>query len=562
MRIGAEYVRRRTIVEGGWLRQMRYLLWHLLDQAADADPGRAALRCADRELSYRGFAETTDRLARLLIRLGVRPGDRVGVLLPRSLEGPVAVYGILKAGAAFVPIDQQAPPGRIAQILSDCGIAVLIAEPGRRRALARTVREDTPLRAVVGLEELAEAPVQCLSWDEVAREESRAPGVPATEMDLAYIMYTSGSTGRAQGADAHPRQWPGLRPNCRPATYGVRPDDQSWATTHRSTSTMSTFEYLYRVHWWARTNGRRHPRRGRRPVPLAALAALIERERLTFWYSVPLALIQLLEQGANSKSTRPRGSLRWVTLWWRALCAGSSTSHSLAELWPGARFSATSYGPAEVNQCTVYNFGLADLDGDRPVPIGDVWPNTEALILDEDDREVPDGEVGQLLIRSATMMAGYWQRPDLSARAFHDHRRGPGPGARFYRTGDLVRRRADGLLDFLGRKDRQAKIRGQRVELEEVEAVLCAHTAVREACAFVLGEVQADRRVAAAILPAAGAEPDPREILKHAAAVLASHAAPKEVVIEDDFPRTGAGKVDRRAVAEAVNARLAAQEPS
>ena len=369
----------------------------------------------------------------------------------------------------------------------------------------------------------------------------RDPAVALVEHDLAYIMYTSGSTGVPKGL-MHTHASGGSYARLSARMYGVEADDRlgNHSPLHFD---MSTFEYLT------------GPLRGATTVIVPeevtmfprSLAQLIEQERLTFWYSVPLALIQLLESGAVDE--HDMSSLRWVLFGGEPFAPKHLAR--LAERWPQARFS-NSYGPAEVNQCTAYHLPAGPIDPAEPIPIGPVWPGAEGLIVDADDQEVAPGEAGELMIRAPTMMRGYWARPDLNRRAFLRRPLFADFDKVFYRTGDLVRDRGDGNLVFLGRKDRLVKVRGYRVELDEVEAVLGALPEVAEAAAVALRDTDGTVSIAAAVLTSDGADAD--RLRRGAAKHLSPYALPARIALLDDLPRTGSGKIDRKAVAAMLTA--------
>ena len=221
------------------------------------------------------------------------------------------------------------------------------------------------------------------------------------------------------------------------------------------------------------------------------------------------------------------------------------------ELLPHASFSNV-YGPTETNQCTCHNIdGNAKVD--EPLPIGNVWEDTEALVVDTDDQPVTEGETGELLIRSETMMLGYWQRPELNELATYWRVCGDQPAERFYRTGDLVRLRRDGNMEFVGRRDRQVKIRGHRVELDEVEAVLNSHADVAEAVAVTLLDERDSVTIDAAVILRRGRELTEKQVAAHAAKRLPAYARPRRIVFMDEFPRTRTNKVDRRALADSLD---------
>lgn len=542
---------------------MGFLLHHSIVEAAQRSPDHQAFRIADQSLTYAQLVERSHRLAGLLLELGVRPHDRVGIYMNKCLDLPVAVYGILTAGAAYVPIDPSAPLERVRFMLDDCAIRHLIIDPAHGRKAAKAVAaapraagesaepatHGTTVEAVIGA---AAPPPQVadvggcrfIPWQQVASLPSRDPMVPLVEQDLAYIMYTSGSTGVPKGLmHTHASGLAYARLSAR--EYGVRPEDRlgNHSPLHFD---MSTFEYLTGPWVGATTviipeETTMFPR---------SLAQLIETERLTFWYSVPLALIQLLEQGGIEE--RDCSSLRWVLFGGEPFAPKHLAR--LAELWPKARLS-NSYGPAEVNQCTAYHLPQGPIDPQEPIPIGPVWPGAQGLVIDEDDNEVPTGSPGELVIRAPTMMRGYWSRPDLNRRAFLRRSRFTDFEEVFYRTGDLVRDRGDGNLMFLGRKDRLVKVRGYRVELDEVEAVLNALPEVAEAAAVAVRSADDQVIIAAAVLLRQGCETTADVLRRGAAKRLPSYGVPSHLEILESMPRTGSGKIDRKALAKDLAAR-------
>lgn len=518
-------------------RAVGFLLHHFIDDAAAREPQQEAFRFDGQALTYADLVERANRLSHLLMAHGVRRHDRVGIYMTKGLDLPVAIYGILKAGAAYVPIDPAAPPARVTFILQDCGIRHIVTNAERATRAARLAADVPSLECVVGAH--ASTPsdaARLVPWEAVAGFPGDAPDVRLVDDDLAYIMYTSGSTGVPKGL-MHTHSSGRSYATLSAREYGVRSDDRlgNHSPLHFD---MSTFEYLTGPLCGATSviiseEATLFPRR---------LAELIEQERLTFWYSVPLALIQLLERGGLEE--RNLSSLRWV------LFGGEPFPPKhlarLAALWPHARFS-NSYGPAEVNQCTAYHVPPGPIDPDTPIPIGRTWPGAEALIVDEEGQPVPTGDTGELLIRSATMMRGYWARPDLNRRGFWRRSLFPDYEQVFYRTGDLVHEREDGNLLFLGRRDRQIKIRGYRVELEEVEAVISALPGVAEAAAVEVGDDDGLTIVAAVILDDRSAA-DADTIRRGAAARLPAYAVPTRIDIRATLPRTGSGKADRPAL--------------
>lgn len=519
---------------------MGFLLHHSIEESAQRAPEKEAFRFEGQALSYAVLLERSRKLAAMLVARGVERSDRIGIYMNKSLDLPVALYGILMAGAAYVPIDPTAPPARVQFIIRDCDIQHLVSDQAHLRKLATILEQAPTVRTVYGLDRPENLATDCdfISWSEVDRCPDHPPVVTTIEQDLAYIMYTSGSTGVPKGLmHTHASGLAYARLSAR--EYGVTSDDRlgNHSPLHFD---MSTFEYLTGPLCGATTiiipeEVTLFPR---------SLAALIEEEKLSFWYSVPLALIQLLEQGDIAQ--RDCSHLRWV------LFGGEPFApkhlNRLIELWPNARFS-NSYGPAEVNQCTAYHLPAGELAEDEAIPIGQVWAGAEGLVLDENDEEAESGMPGELVIRAPTMMQGYWGRPDLNQAAFYRQSLFADFDKVFYRTGDLVRQNPDGKLMFLGRKDRMVKVRGYRVELDEVEAAITALADVAEAAAVAVAKEGGELYLCAAALALEGHELNPDALRRGVAQHLPVYAVPEIIECRENLPRTGSGKIDRTALA-------------
>ena len=505
---------------------MNYLLPHAVDRAANEAPDREAVRCGRATLTYGEAARRSNGLARILVDEGVRRGDRVGIFTTKSVDVAVAMHGIMKAGGAYVPLDPFAPAGRNAFVIRDCGIRHLVTNDARLDQSALLNEEGHGLSVLVGAG--SRDGLRSVAWDEVTGAASDAPpAIRLTELDLAYILYTSGSTGTPKGMMHTHRS--GLSfALWGAATYGLAAGDHvsNHAPLHFD---LSTFDFFAAEQAGATTV----------IVPEAItklpadLARLIGRERIAVWYSVPFALIQLLERG--SLAAVDLSHLRWI------LFAGEvfPVKHlrALMNTLPHVRFS-NLYGPAETNVCTYYHVPAPPpASSDEPVPIGAPCANVETLVVDIQDQPVTPGDPGELLIRGAVTMRGYWGRPDLNARGFH---RRPVFGGHyedlFYRSGDIVEELPDGNLKYLGRKDRQIKTRGYRVELDEVEAALLSCPGVEEAAAFAVPDGHGSNQIEAAVTLKDRQVLTGEAVLAHVAGRLPVYAVPVSLELLAAFP--------------------------
>ncbi len=515
---------------------MLYNLTDILKNAAQSSPDGIAFRCGEDEFSYCELDRKTDQLAKYLIDSGVCKGDRVGIYMDRCIETSIAVYGIMKSGAAYVPLDPLAPHSRTLFLLRDCTIQHLITVKTQSKKISGLLASETGLQSIVGIS--IDVCVPTVSWNsifEISLE--RCLPVKILESDLAYIMYTSGSTGAPKGI-MHTHHSGLTYAKLSSDLYGLHSGDKvaNHAPLHFD---ISTFGYFSAPLASATTV----------IVPdaytklPASLSTLMEQEKISIWYSVPLALIQLLMNGVLEK--RDLTTLRWV------LYGGENFApkhvRSLMSYWPNATF-CNVYGPAEVNQCTFYHIETPP-SYDHQIPIGQVWANTAYHILDSTDRKVPQGASGELVVRAATMMKGYWNNAALTEKSMYKEFVSPSVENLYYRTGDLVEENENGDLLFLGRNDRQIKIRGYRVELDEVESVLSRHNEVKEAAVFLTTK-NGENEISAAVTVVTGSKTTDDSLIAFCKSYLPPYAIPGQVHLLRKFPRTSSGKIKRKALTE------------
>lgn len=510
-----------------------------IDNAVQLHPKNVAFRCGEQQLTYEQLQLKTNQLAQHLVHSGVKKGDRVGIYMNRCLETAIAIYGILKSGAAYVPIDPISPKNRTLFLLENCGIEILITVEKQKKRIHKLLETPTSIKQIIGVS--TQFNVKHCLWEDLYNTslESYQP-IQLDQNDLAYIMYTSGSTGAPKGI-MHTHKSGLAYAKLSADLYGLTVTDSvaNHAPLHFDISTFGYFSAPFASATTviipdAHTN-----------LP-ASLAALIAAEKISVWYSVPLALSQLVL--SKVLDNYDFSALRWV------LFGGENFPlkylNLLMQKWPHARYSNV-YGPAEVNQCTYYNFDTS-VNIEKYIPIGKVWNYTDYKIIDENDQEIYDDTAGQLVIHSTTMMKGYWGNEVLTKQSIYTVQTSDSSKKSFYRTGDLVKRDQLGQLIFLGRKDRQVKVRGYRIELDEVEAVLNNHPAIKEATVCKLHNKDNIATIHAAVIFVIGAEIPVNTLITYCRANLPSYAVPERLDILESFPRTGSGKIDLTRIKETL----------
>lgn len=489
----------------------------LVTRSARRFGDRVAVVDGERSLTYAELDRRSNQLAWLLAARNVRQGDRVGLFLEKSLEAVVGVYGVMKAGATYVPLDEQAPARRLAYIARDAGIKCLLSSPARSAGVEALVQEGARFGTVVGSPELP--------WSELEEWSDEAPVLDIGSDSLAYILYTSGSTGEPKGVMlSHENGMAFVDWAAREVGASCEDRFSSHAPFHFD---LSTFD-LYAAAWAGAAVVLVPRETAIFPIEMARWIA---EQEISVWYSVPSALTQLVLHGRLEENAI--GGLRVIVF------AGevfpTKYLRLLMQSVPTARYF-NFYGPTETNVCTWY-----EVPPDRPLPpeslpIGWPLPCVSATIDGE------DGGAGELLITGPTVMHGYRGDPERTARVLSV----AADGARTYRTGDLVRFDDEGKLLYLGRRDAQIKTRGYRVELGEIEAALNALDMVVEAAVIAVPDEAVTNRLKAFVV-LAGDVPD-GELARRCRERLPHYMIPEEFELREELPKSSTGKVDRRAL--------------
>ncbi|SNT45959.1 non-ribosomal peptide synthetase [Actinacidiphila glaucinigra] len=523
---GAE--RKRILVE--WNDTARDVapatLPELFQSQVARTPDASAVVFEDLPLTYAELNARANRLARLLVARGAGPERRVAVMMDRSADLVVTLLAVLKAGAAYVPIDPEYPAERVAYVLQDAKPALVVTTSGVGGVLpegvARVVLDDPTTMTELGT--LAGGDLS-----DTDRSRALLPAHPA------YVIYTSGSTGRPKGV-AVPHAGVVNRLAWMQDAYRLSSDDRVVQKTPFGFD-VSVWEFFWPLIEgatlvMARPGGHRDP---------AYLAELIRREQVTVAHFVP----SMLQVFVTEPTARDCTSLRAV------VCSGEALPASLRDqfhtLLPIPLHNL--YGPTEASIDVTAFTCEPGADTTGAVPIGrPIW-NTQAFVLDAALRPVPPGVAGELYLAGVQLARGYLDRPALTAERFVANPHST-TGERMYRTGDLARWTTDGQLEYLGRTDHQVKIRGFRIELGEIETALLTHPSVAQTAVVVREDQPGDQRLTAYLVPANGPDGgvDIAEIRAGLSAVLPEYMIPAAIVVLDGLPLTVNGKLNRSAL--------------
>jgi len=488
----------------------------LFEQQAEQTPDAIAVAFEGRSLTYAEVNAQSNRLAHYLREKGAGPAVLIGLCVDRSPEMIIGLLGILKAGSAYVPLDPDYPEDRIAYMIKDAGMPLLLT---RQRLL----------------EKLTACPADliCLDrdWPEIEQFDAENPVSRNHPLDTAYIIYTSGSTGQPKAVVVSHRN----------AVHSTSARFSNYREPVRAFLLLSSFAFDSSVAgiFWTLGQG------GCLCLPThddardpAALAKLIERHKVSHLLALPTLYSLLLKQTVLQ--------LHALTT---VIVAGEACPNDVVKQHFGALPDVrlyNEYGPTEGTVwSSVYLAGIEDVG--RVLPIGRPINNVRLYLLDPALFPVPVGVPGELYIGGEGVVRGYLRRPDLTAEKFVPDPFGNN-GGRLYKTGDLARYRADGNIEFLGRIDHQVKIRGFRIELGEVEARLLQHVDVHEAVALAREDNSGNRQLIAYLVGNPGGSPEPDTLRDHLKATLPDYMLPNAFVFLDRMPLSANGKLDRKAL--------------
>jgi amino acid adenylation domain-containing protein len=526
---------------GGRL-SMAFLLHHLVSESAVQYPDKDAVIFKDRKITFAELDRESNKLAHMLLSLKIEKGDRIGLYLDRGIDAIIAACAVLKTGAVYVPIDPASPSRRVSYIVEKCGIKTLLTLQEKLAKLGQAFPEDVPFTQVVLMDKdeprvPTPGPVQLLHGRSISDEFGKSsPYVNVIDSDIAYILFTSGSTGNPKGVMlSHQNSLTFVNSVC--SFFNIEKEDRfsNIAPLHFD---MSIFDIFVAFKAGACVV----------IVPEvvaifpAKLAEYIADKKITVWNSVPSALSLLATY--KNLDAYDLSSLRLV------LFAGElfplKYLRILQNAIPKARF-CNMYGQTEANSSTYYWVDQLPVDDKGVLPIGKSLPNFEVFALDENGTSInAPGQTGELYVRASTVAVGYWGEPEKTENAFVRNPLRPELRERVYKTGDLVHLDADGNYIFSGRKDHMIKSRGYRIEIGEIESVLCSHPEVKNAVVIPIPDELIGNRLWAIIEPSMLGKLTKDDVLKYCMAQLPKYMVPETVQFRDSLPMTSSGKVDRK----------------
>lgn len=511
------------------------MLHQLLDNSAGSFPDNIAVEEPGQgAVTYLELASLAEMVCGKLCQLGIQHGDRVGIYMHKSIDAVASIFGILKSGAAYVPVDPNAPVSRNAYILNDCAVKLVIVENCFVEALRMDAGPDSTMLYIIldgtgGGEHLKNA---------LGQELIEKPVFPVdiSPTDLAYILYTSGSTGKPKGVMlTHENAMSFI--NWCSTVFDPLPKDRfsSHAPFHFDLSILDIYVPIKHGATLVLIN----ETVGKDPIQLAAL---ISNSQITCWYSTPSILSLLAQYG--KLENYDFSSLRIVNF------AGEvfpmKHLRLLKDLLPKPLYF-NLYGPTETNVCTFYEVpNQIPVEQTQPFPIGKACSHYRIIVVDEQGQSVRQGEEGELCASGPGVTQGYWNLPERTAKAYLID----SEGQYWYKTGDMVIEKPDGNYVYIGRRDRMVKKRGYRVELGEIESALYHHTLIKEAAVIALSDEERGVQIKAFLSCKGQQTPSIIELKRFCMELLPPYMVPDLFTFQAALPHTSTDKIDYQKLKE------------
>lgn len=527
---------------------LNHLVMDRLSLTAEAIPEHQALVCGDARLNFRSVEEQSNALSHFLIDLGVKRGDRVAVSLAKCNEYVIAQYAILKCGACYVPIDVDYPLHRKLQIIEEAEIEVLFASADTYSELIKQPSDAMTIKHLIALDDISA--IQTMDKINLHRfgsldsfPTSRQLKQRPIENDLAYIMYTSGSTGKPKGVMLTQGN---IKAYCEwfQSVYALRKDDKTVNVA------PFTFDISGTEIFSMATSGATMlivPDQKR----ITTILSTIEKEKATFISTVP-TVIGTMVNNPRVFSRYDLSSLRYFVSG-AAVCPPSFMK-KLHEHLPNAILH-NQYGPTEATiYCLFHEINPQELKEDVPLPIGKPYENMDAYIVQEDGKEAPRGEKGELILRGPQLACGYFKNEEKTKEAFRSYTLAPHLNEIVYHTGDIAYQDNDGVFHFRGRKDDMIKSRGYRIELNEIDLALSTlEGKFVEFAAVALPDELIENKIVAAVVLENGIELTEAQIKEHCANKIPDYMVPDSIIFMDALPHTSSGKISKKDIIKSLS---------
>lgn len=525
---------------------MVFQLQQLLTQTAKQYPEKKAIVFGDESITYNDLDQLTNKIAALLIDNGIKSGDRVGIYVHKSIASIVSIFGILKAGAAYVPLDPNAPQARLGWIIDNCNIRITLTSHYKSKAINDLCDHCESLKTIIIVDDQGDLASgikpEVIPFSAVtARKQESEPLIGGTTQDLAYILYTSGSTGTPKGVSiSHQNS----------LTFVNWVDDTLEVSSNDNFSSHAPLHFdlsILDIYVCCKVGGTLYPVPETLSMFPVRLSAWIARNRISVWYSVPSILSMMVLHGQLDQ--QDFSALK--TLIFAGEVFPVKFLRQLMDFIPGADYY-NLYGPTETNVITYYKTPKLDPDRTRPIPIGKCCENMDVFILDKDDEVVSEpGIEGELVARGPMVALGYWGDDEKTGEVFVPNHLQPSYKERIYRTGDLVMLDEDGNYIYVGRKDHMIKSRGYRIEIGEIEAVIYSHQEVKETAVIAIPDDLITNRIKAFIALKKKEQLSASDIRMFCSEKLPKYMVPELIEFRDDLPKTSTGKVDKTSLAKA-----------
>lgn len=521
---------------------MSFLLHQLLFESACSSPNQKAIVMEDQSITYAQLEMASNKVANMLLANGTERGDCIGIFFDRSIESIVAAFGILKAGAIYVPIDSKSPQIRIEYIVKICRMKVLFSFGEKLRKLSENIYKKNSIKMIV-LMDGTEYPrskygmVQVVDFGTVPDAWGQhMPEVKVIGEDIAYILFTSGTTGNPKGVMiSHLNAMTFIESACN--FFDIQKEDR-FSNIAPLQFDMSVFDIYVAFRAAACVviipeNLAVFPSR---------LAKYISEKKISVWSSTPSALTILANYSRLKECDL--SNLRLI------LFAGDifpmKYLRILLETIPWARF-CNLYGQTEANTSTYYWVDGIPPENVAMLPIGRALPNFEVFAIDENGNKInePDQE-GELYVRSSAVALGYFEEQEKTSNAFVPHPLAPSIMERVFKTGDLVKMDSEKNYLFMGRKDHLIKSRGYRIDLAEIESVISNHPLVKQSTVIAIPDEMIGNRIVAYVVLNNGGSLRKADVIEYCADRLAKYMVPERVAFHQSLPMTSSGKINRK----------------